>query len=69
MRACQTRLPRDLRDILELEGERTPQLDEFVTQWAEGKFNDSHNDEDVKRALLSEFDLKTLAANFQSAFV
>jgi len=44
-------------------------LDEFVTQWAEGKFNDLHNDEDVKRALSSEFDLKTLAANFQSAFI
>ena len=44
-------------------------LDEFVTQWAEGKFNHSHSDEDVKRALSSEFDLRTLAANFQSAFI
>ena len=44
-------------------------LDEFVTHWVEGKFNDSHNDEDVKRALSSEFDLRTLAANFQSAFI
>jgi hypothetical protein len=44
-------------------------LDEFVTQWAEGKFNDSHNEEGVKRALSSEFDLRTLAENFQSAFI
>jgi hypothetical protein len=44
-------------------------LDEFVAQWIAGKFNDSHNDEDVKRALSSEFDLRMLAANFQSAFI
>ena len=45
------------------------ELDGFVTQWAEGKLKESHNDAGIKRALSSEFNLKTLAANFQSAFV
>jgi len=45
------------------------ELDAFVTQWAEGKLNESHNDAGIKRALSFEFNLKTLAANFQSAFI
>lgn len=45
------------------------ELDAFVEQWAAGKFNDSHNDEGVKRALATEFNLRMLAADFQSAFV
>ena len=45
------------------------ELDAFVTQWAEGKLSEARNDEGVKRALSTEFDLRTLAANFQSAFV
>jgi hypothetical protein len=45
------------------------ELDSFVMQWAEGEFNDARNDEAVRRALSTEFDLKKLAADFQSAFV
>jgi hypothetical protein len=45
------------------------ELDAFVTHWAEGNFDNSHNDEGVRRALSLEFDLKSLAADFQSAFV
>jgi hypothetical protein len=45
------------------------ELDTFVSQWAEGKLNGSHNHENVRRALSNEFNLRTLAANFQSAFV
>jgi (1->4)-alpha-D-glucan 1-alpha-D-glucosylmutase len=31
--AANAPLPHDLRDVLELQGERSPQLDEFVTRW------------------------------------
>ena len=45
------------------------ELDAFVKQWAEGKLNEVRNDHGIRRALSTEFDLKALAANFQSAFV
>ena len=45
------------------------ELDAFVIQWAEGKLNDSRNDEGIKRALATEFNLRKLAADFQSAFI
>jgi glycosyltransferase involved in cell wall biosynthesis len=45
------------------------ELDRFIEQWAEGKLNDSHNEDGVKRALSTEFNLRKLAANFQAAFV
>jgi hypothetical protein len=45
------------------------ELDAFVARWAEGEFNKSRNVEGVRRALSTEFDLKTLATNFQSAFI
>jgi (1->4)-alpha-D-glucan 1-alpha-D-glucosylmutase len=32
-RAANEPLPEDLRDVLELQGERSPQLDEFVVRW------------------------------------
>ncbi|PWT89614.1 MAG: hypothetical protein C5B55_11060, partial [Blastocatellia bacterium] len=46
-----------------------PELDAFVKQWAEGKLTGSHNDEGVRLALATEFNLRTLATEFQSAFV
>jgi hypothetical protein len=45
------------------------ELDVFVKQWALGKLNHLRNEDGVRRALSTEFDLGTLAANFQSAFV
>jgi len=45
------------------------ELDAFVMDWAEGKLDNSRNGESVRRALSLEFDLKSLAANFQAAFV
>ena len=45
------------------------ELDAFVMDWAEGKLDKPRNDEGVRRALSLEFDLKSLASNFQAAFV
>ena len=44
-------------------------LDAFVKSWSEGKLNDIGNHERVKLALTQEFDIGTLAASFQTAFV
>jgi hypothetical protein len=44
-------------------------LDVFVEQWAEGKQNGVDSLARAKKALNQEFDIDTLAARFQSAFV
>ncbi|HEV8186590.1 MAG TPA: hypothetical protein VGP83_02505, partial [Pyrinomonadaceae bacterium] len=44
-------------------------LDAFVEDWAEGKQNGADSAARATNALVQEFDIDTLAARFQSAFV
>jgi hypothetical protein len=44
-------------------------LDAFVEQWAEGNQNGAESLTRAKNALVQEFDIDTLAARFQAAFV